>query len=585
MKKHIKVPLTIAFVFLSALALSLTGCKSFFMREDQTSAQQTQSPNRIASAKGFFTGGLKTTAKTKARKPAQSDKTEGTFDLIAELQLLESKIKDPAQFNLDTCPKFISDIYTALYALTPDHFDYETSKKEWLKIYNLSWSVRLALRERNEEFLSQMSEATKSKMVACIDHLRDAYRATRYFEDYLAENFSGVPSDFVAGNPGKSSRKNEDLTPMRGSSPWLLINPKFGKVTIRSGDIFISRGGAYTSAAIARIGKIPAQFSHLTTIYIEGDSSGREYTLEEALANPRVKALEAHIEVGTTIRPLKDYFGDGNSRNVLFRLKTNDVTLPHRAAKAMYDYIEDYRTRNYELMKNSTASKGGALGDVQAANIDREDVNFSVPYDFPMNLKDKHQLFCSEIAYVGGKEVGLTIPLFLSQITPNLDMAKRLGVKSKQIFAPSDMELDPQFEVIAEFRNIRKLQSLRIKDQILDAMYDWMSKRNYKLKPSLKTKGESLIAWTLRQMDISSVKQRLPKNMNMTVLNTVFTLDKVASAMEVEYTFREEQYRKTHHGLPMPRKAGLAALEELRAIDADLYRRKQDSLIHKYLSP
>ena len=179
----------------------------------------------------------------------------------------------------------------------------------------------------------------------------------------------------------------------------------------------------------------------------------------------------------------------------------------------------------------------------------------------------------------------LTIPLFLSQITPNLDMARRLGVKSKEIFAPSDMELDPQFEVIAEFRNLRKLQSLRVKDQILDAMYNWMSKRNYKLKTDLKTKAESLIAWTLRQMDISAVKQRLPKNMNMTILNTVFTLDKVARAMEIEYAKREEQYRKAHHGLPMPRKVGLAALEEFRAIDYSLYRSNKDPLIHKYFSP
>jgi hypothetical protein len=509
---------------------------------------------------------------------------ESKIDLTSEFNLIQKELDNSDIFNLQTCPTYLDQYYSSVMDLEPSSFDYESTKQNWLKIYNQSWNLRIQLHQKIEIFFQKIDpnqEESLALFKQCAESARTAFRSLRYVEDYLAENFSGVKSDYVAGDVKASAVKTAGLKPFQGSAPDLVVNSEMEHATIRSGDIILSRGNAYSSAAIARIGKNPAQFSHMALIYIENDGQGQTYTVKEALSNPRVKVVEAHIEIGTTVRPLQEYFDDGNARNLLLRLKTNSPEIPHLSAKHIHDFIQKRRENAYnQAVKKSFNPK----------SIDKNDVNFSVPYDFGMKLLDSKELFCSEIGFAGYESQNFKVPFQLSDLTANLDIANRLGITSKTVFAPGDMEIDPRFEIIAEFRNIRKLEGLRIKDQVLDSMYIWMSQKNYKFYPLAHNSATAIFAWLMRQSDFNFIKRQIPKNMNITKLNTIFTLDTVASRLEIELAKKDSEFRKANNGLSISRPTSFKYLESIRSSDAINYKKVQMgksaiSIFHEIFRP
>lgn len=492
------------------------------------------------------------------RKPSS---TTNGINLHKETELILSEIQDQNKFNLDNCPAFLKPIYEDVFKLNPSRFDYSHTQQNWKIIYKNLWQIRVQLQERLHDFSSQAS-ATDPKMTACVLAMRDSFRLSRWLEDYLTEIFSGEPQDYKAAEPKNQHNPRFKPTPFRGESPWLQVNPKFKKVTIRSGDVIISRGNAYASSAIARIGEVDSQFSHISFVYIEGDGKGQEYTIEEALENPRILILESHIEVGSTIRPIKLYFEDKNARNVIFRYQ--DALIAHRSARWVHDYIQGYRKRSFD---------SNPLDD-------KDDVNHNVPYNFQMSLDNPHnpkKLFCSQLVHVGFNSNNIKVPYISSVLNTQLSLPKRLGITTTSIFAPGDIELDPRFEMVAEYRNLRKLKSIRIKDIILSGMYRMMG-NGYEFYPPLLIGTKSLIAWVLRQMDAALVKNQLPKNMNTKVLNTMFTLEKVAMYFEKEF----EKYDNTNSTpyLPLSFNQGLEIIEKLRAQDQELYVTRKAPKFH-----
>ncbi len=499
------------------------------------------------------------------RRPSS---VSGPLELSQEVQNVRDDLNNENKFNLHTCSNYIENIYKDVLSLSPSRFDYEDTQKNWLSIYNNLWNTRVQLHDKLQVFASQTTQ-NDPELVSCVNSMRDGIRMSRWFEDYLAETFSGVPQYFEAGNPDAKFPNDPNVKPLQGESPWLVINPKYKQVTIRSGDIIISRGNAYTSSAIARIGRVESQFSHLAFIYIEDGGRGHEYTIDEALKNPKVKVIEAHIEIGSVIRPLKDYFADGNARNELFRYK--DALMAHRSAKWVYDYIQNYRKNSFDA------------NPIYPYN----DVNHDVPYNFSMDLsnpRNPKKLFCTQVAYVGFKNNNIDIPAYMSTMDTNLSLAKRMGITASHFFAPGDMELDPRFELIAEYRNLHKLKGLRMKDMVLSEMFKRMSE-GYQIKPLIPIGLKSLLAWTLRQMDVKFTKPKLPKNMNIRVLNTTFTLEKIAKYYEQELQKEETLYQGKSKGLPLGYNQGLEVLSQVTDRDRDLYVNRKRDYIHDEFRP
>jgi hypothetical protein len=216
-------------------------------------------------------------------------------------------------------------------------------------------------------------------------------------------------------------------------------------VTVHSGDILVSRGGAPTSALIARGSDYPGNFSHVALVHV--DDSTRQASI-----------IEAHIEIGVAVASLEQYLRDKKLRVMVLRLRSDlpemasDPMLPHKAATAA----------------------------ITRARFEH------IAYDFAMNYRDDARLFCSEVASSVYRQFGITLWMGISSISsPGVaSWLSAFGVRHFETQEPSDLEYDPQLAVVAEWRDPETLWQDHLDNAIIDALlegaergdrltYDW----------------------------------------------------------------------------------------------------------------
>ena len=204
-------------------------------------------------------------------------------------------------------------------------------------------------------------------------------------------------------------------------------------VTIHSGDILVSRGGAPTSALIARGNDYPGNFSHVALVYVDQQTH-------------KASVIESHIEKGVAVASLDEYLADKKLRVMVLRLRadlpqlTVDPLLPHKAASH-------------------------ALSDATSRHI---------PYDFEMDYDNDDKMFCSEVASTPYAAFGVRLWMGMSTISsPRLRMClASLGVTHFETQEPSDLEYDPQLRVVAEWRDPATLYKDHLDNAVIDAMLD-----------------------------------------------------------------------------------------------------------------
>jgi hypothetical protein len=160
--------------------------------------------------------------------------------------------------------------------------------------------------------------------------------------------------------------------------------------------------------------------------------------------------IEAHIEKGVTVASLQEYLADQKLRVMLLRLRADlpqvrsDPMLPHKAASV-------------------------AL---------REAGKRHIPYDFEMNYRDPDKLFCSEVASAAYQQFGLTLWSGVSHISsPGVaSWLAAFGVKHFETQEPSDLEYDPQLQVVAEWRNPETLFKDHADNAVIDVMLEGADK-------------------------------------------------------------------------------------------------------------
>lgn len=208
-------------------------------------------------------------------------------------------------------------------------------------------------------------------------------------------------------------------------------------VRLHSGDILVSRGGAPTSALIARGNDFPGNFSHIAFVYV--DPASRE-----------ARIVEAHIEIGVVVSTVEQYLADRKLRVMLLRPRADlpqvvkDPMLPHRAAEYAY-----------------RRAAGG-----------------HVPYDFAMDYQDHAKLFCSEVASEAYARYGVDLWAGLSHISsPGLRRwLAAFGVEHFETQEPSDLEYDPQLRVVGEWRDPATLRQDRFDNAVIEVMLEGAEK-------------------------------------------------------------------------------------------------------------
>lgn len=202
---------------------------------------------------------------------------------------------------------------------------------------------------------------------------------------------------------------------------------------LHSGDVLVSRGGAPTSALIARGNDYPGNFSHVALVYVDSTSG-------------EISILESHIEKGVTISSLEEYVDDIKLRVLVLRLRhdlpfmVKDPLLPHRAATTL-------------------------LREAQRRHI---------PYDFAMDFSDASEMFCSEVASTAYARNGVTLWMGVSSISGSgiISWLGALGVRNFITQEPSDLEYDPQLRVVGEWRNPETLYKDHIDNAVIDIMLE-----------------------------------------------------------------------------------------------------------------
>ncbi len=204
---------------------------------------------------------------------------------------------------------------------------------------------------------------------------------------------------------------------------------------------------AHNSAAIARIGDVDTQFSHVAIIYI--DDEGKHWV------------VEALIEDGSVINTLEHVLDHGLGRAVLYRHK--DAALAARAAKIVYERV--------------LATKTGFAPHI--------------PYDFTMRLRGRKQAVLRQARAAGFRSTPAAAkpscpssrPAWIATATAPSSRASASRPRKHSLRATSISI--PRFDLVAEWQDYRVTPLLRRQDMIMTKLFEWMETRGYVFKEDL----------------------------------------------------------------------------------------------------
>ncbi|WP_295556960.1 YiiX/YebB-like N1pC/P60 family cysteine hydrolase [uncultured Hyphomicrobium sp.] len=356
--------------------------------------------------------------------------------------------------------------------------------------------------------------------------LRDVFRIARYGTDMLGEIANGN-ARFAPGEKSKRGFTGKDWN--------TLVHPAFDTskdIPFRSGDVLLMRGSAHNSAAIARIGDVDTQFSHIAIIYV--DPEGKHWV------------VEALIEDGSVINSLDHVLDHGLGRAVLYRFRDNEIAA--RAAKLAYDRVLATRT--------GTAPH--------------------IPYDFSMRLKGRRKLFCAKLvaqAYADASNGEIQLPAYKTHLDQRNNKAflKAIGVRAKETFAPGDIDLDPRFDLVAEWQDYRATPLLRRQDMIMTKFFEWMETKGYVFHEDFIIKLISVFGRLSSHLSdraknlLSSVVPKVPSNMKRSCIATIAMLHKSAEEVMPSLSALDDDHVRMT-GFPLHPREMFVHLERLREV-------------------
>jgi len=294
------------------------------------------------------------------------------------------------------------------------------------------------------------------------------------------------------------------LADMPASTPSSMVEG----VRVHSGDILLSRAGAPTSALISRGNDHPGNFSHIAMLYVDA-------------VTKMPSIVESHIERGVVISTVSDYFKDKKQRIVVLRLRSDHPKLiehpglPHDAAKKLFDRAKTSR----------------------------------IPYDFSMNYEDDRKFFCAEVPYHAYRQLGIESWQNKTEMSgPGLRAwLADMGVKHFRTLAPSDIEYDPQWVAVAEWRDMDVLRDDRLDNAIMDALLEEAEKGLRLAYPAYKYPLASGVKLWGNVQQLVGNNPTIPKGMKVsTALKVDSLVKKVFPLLKQRLRQAAVAFRKGH---------------------------------------
>lgn len=436
-------------------------------------------------------------------------------DLVKLQALAEAPVASEADIKAN-----LGQIYRALFSADLAHYDVVAQRKQAAATMQALFELRLDLRNQIPGWAKRgfMSHDVQRA-------LRDVFRVTRYACDMLGE--INIGHDKLSDD-GKTRRG------FTGDDANVLVNPQFqdGRdLPFRSGDVILVRGQAHNSAAIARIGDVDSQFSHVGIVYV--DPKGQPFK------------IEALIESGSVVTPLDFALEHGLGRAVLFRHR--DADLAARAAHAIHAHVSK---RQFSR----------------------------IWYDFTMTVEGYKQLYCSKLvrlAYLKASGGDVSLPAYKTRLDmKNRDFLDRVGVKTFETFAPGDLEVDPRFDVVAEWQDYRITSSLRNQDMIATKLFEFMEVHDYRFREDYAIRLIGLLGRLSAYLSedakdmIADVVPKVPPNMRRSTIAVIAMLHKTAQPL-LEQLNEMERAEIARSGRPPHPRDVLAFLDHHRTQSGD----------------
>jgi Permuted papain-like amidase enzyme, YaeF/YiiX, C92 family len=434
-----------------------------------------------------------------------------------DLAAVEAMLARPATTAKELADN-LEQVYAAVFGVSLDRYDLADVARHAPELMRAIFGLRLSLRERIADWHQRGFMSLNVQLA-----LRNVLRIARYATDMLGELNCGY-AQLKDGEP--------TLRGFRGTQVNTLVNPAFATgndLPFRAGDLLLMRGMHHNSAAIARIGDVDSQFSHIAIVHT--DENGVQWVVESL------------IEEGGIINPLDATLHHGLGRCIVFRHR--DADLARRAAGAAY-----------ELIRRSRAPGGKRIW-----------------YDFSMELKGEKELFCSKLvrlAFARASNGAVLLPTFTTRFDIlNRDFVDRIGVTARETFAPGDIELEPDFDVVAEWQDYRVTSRLRLQDLLMDKLFWWMDEFGYKFHEDfpirlvgLFGRASSRLSDRAKQL-VAEVIPKVPPNMQRSTIQAVAMLHQTAEPLLHELMTAERQ-SIAQHGHPMHAREVFDRLEEMR---------------------
>lgn len=457
-------------------------------------------------------------------------------ELTHLLEASDIILGDVEVLNRDNCLGYLTKLEKSIDGMDVTKLPRQELMSDAQAVAQNSWKVRLTLHSK----LPELGEA-------CAKQAQANFRQLRFIEDYFHELVNRVEHK----SPSDIDWKTIPVPMLEDKNFYVLNLRNPGPVKFESGDILITRGVSYLSAMIARMGDRNAQFSHI--VMMNKTKSGE------------FRTIESYVGSGVGFYELNEALRNENAR--IFWIRAKDRKLATLA------------------------------GDLMAQDVEKRKLeNNHIKYDYELNFNDPKTMSCAEVSQVAfqrASQNSFKIPFYPNKISGGKSLMERLKIPMGQIYSPGDMEIDPRFEVLGEFTDLRLTRDSRQKDAILTKIYEWMDTQNYVLKdnftstmahgPVYYARKTPLWGLVRRALDLKDFSKEIPKNM----LSTVTLIDELGGVLGAELKKRDTEFEKKH-GIPMTYMDFYRVLEEIRVQDLALYQNKKtrkQAKFHKIFGP
>lgn len=440
--------------------------------------------------------------------------------LEASQQVLETV--EHQDFSSKVCRSYLPKLEKKIDGLNLSQLS-STNIKNAQKIADYSWKIRSALHTRLAEFDRP-----------CVMQIQSSFRQFRFIEDYLLE----LARKVTHLSPSQI-KFQEQPVPMLDLKPSFYVTRNNGDLKFEDGDMLVTRGVSFLSGMIARLGTRTTQFSHI--VFVHKDPKSGE-----------LKTIESYVGVGVAFYDF-DYALKNENARILW-LRAKDKKLAKLASNKIGDLVKR-----------------------------RLEANNPIKYDYELDFKDPTTMSCAEVSQVafemasGGK---FKIPFYPNEIAGAESLVSRLKLAKGETYEPGDMEIDPRFELMGEFQDLRLTRDSRQKDAVMSAVFRWMNVHGYVLDDTMKSKMAGGVIWKIRRtflwpmvkkmLKLDDFSKEIPANM----LSTVTLINQLGDVLLKELKAKDQAFEATH-GVPMGATQMAQALDQYRAADLKLYQSKK----------